>query len=368
MRIVHLSTLHKALDVRIFQKECRTLAAHGYDVHFLVNDPPVAPVDGVVFHRFENPRVAFRPGRIGKRLMTMYRHAAALRGAVYHFHDPELIPVGVLLKSDGAKVVYDVHEETVQEPLMFHRDRPWEGRCKSWAWRVLEGLARHTLDALVCATPHIARAFPTGRTCIIRNFPALAEFPCRARHSARPRNLVYVGGISAIRGIREMVQAVALLPPSQDARLVLAGDFAAAELRAEVERLAGWDRVDYRGWQSRTAIRALLGDAGIGLVVLHPEVGHLDSLPIKLFEYMAAGLPVIASDFPLWRSIVADAGCGLTVDPLDPAAIAAAIRQLLDNPAEADAMGRRGQAAVAARYNWEAESARLLELYRKLAA
>ncbi len=376
MRIVHLSSHHKALDVRIFQKECRTLAGAGYQVHLVIPEPPSASLDGVTFHPFQPPPGrGWRPGRVGKRLACMYRQAAALRGQVYHFHDPELIPVGVLLKRRGAKVVYDVHEETVQEPLMLEQHQPWQARLKSWAWRALEDLARKTLDAFVCATPHIARSFPGRRTFLVRNYPLLAEFSPAPPpptppppHPGRPPHLVYVGAISAIRGIREMVQALSLLPEALGVRLVLAGEFASAGLRAEVERLPGWDRVDYRGWLSRPAIREVLGRARAGLVLLHPEVGHLESLPIKMFEYMAAGLPVIASDFPLWRAILTEASCGLTVNPLDPAAVARAIRQLLDEPATAEQMGRHGQAAVAQRYNWETESRQLLDLYRHLAA
>ncbi len=365
MRVLHLSTIHAALDVRIFHRECRTLAAAGYDVHYLVQDPPAASRDGVHFHRFDRPETPSRPGRIARRLALAYRQAAALCADVYHFHDPELIPVGVLLARRGARVIYDVHENAPQEAVSLNKDRPWHGRCRAWALAALEGMAMRALDRFACATPAIARRFPPARTITLQNFPHLNDFTTAPYHD-RPPHLAYTGAISAIRGIREMVRALELL--RIPARLQLAGTFAEPHVQAEVQALPGWRHVDYLGQQPRAAIQDLLARARLGLVLYHPEQDHLDAQPNKLFEYMAAGLPVIASDFPLWRRIVADAGCGLVVNPLDPQAIAAAVQHLLAHPADAAAMGRRGRAEVAARYNWDAEARKLLALYDTLGA
>jgi glycosyltransferase involved in cell wall biosynthesis len=102
------------------------------------------------------------------------------------------------------------------------------------------------------------------------------------------------------------------------------------------------------------------------LVVLHPERGYKESLPIKLFEYMSAGLPVIASDFPYWRELLEPIGCASFVDPLDPVRIAAAIDDLLSNEERAREMGMRGAAAVRERLNWEQEAPKLFDLYARL--
>ena len=117
----------------------------------------------------------------------------------------------------------------------------------------------------------------------------------------------------------------------------------------------------------RAGVQQVLGQARVGLVTLHPIINYLDALPIKLFEYMAAGIPVVASDFPLWRQIVQDADCGLCVDPLDPAAIAQAIRELLADEARAQVLGMNGRRAVEQHYQWSVEAAKLLTLYRQLA-
>jgi len=134
----------------------------------------------------------------------------------------------------------------------------------------------------------------------------------------------------------------------------------------EICVMPGWGRVEFLGWQSREQVAALLGRVRAGLVLLHPTLNYYDALPVKLFEYMSAGVPVIASDFPLWRKIVERAGCGLVADPLDPHAIASAIEWLLTHPDEAEAMGKRGQEAVHKLYNWEIESKKLRVFYEKI--
>ena len=148
---------------------------------------------------------------------------------------------------------------------------------------------------------------------------------------------------------------------------MLAGAFDSASLEKEVRGLAGWSRVDFLGWQSRRQVAGLLGSVRAGLVLFHPVPNHVEAEPNKLFEYMAAGLPIVASDFPLWREIVGKTECGLLVDPLDPSAIADAIRWIFEHPDDAAAMGERAQEAARTRYNWDAEARKLLEFYGKLA-
>jgi len=377
IRVVHITTSHQPLDVRIFYKECRTLAAAGYEVHLVAPDPPAAKLDGVYFHAVPTPKDPQRFRRLGKRLTctyAAYQKAAALRARIYHFHDPDLIPAGILLKLRGAKVIYDVHEDYPEEALELNRDNPLWARVQSLGWAALEMMARLVIDRFVCATPAIARKFPPPKTVMVQNYPLLNELSLLQQASQqsayldRRYSVIYSGLILAIRGICEMVRALELLPERPGFEMLLLGEFSPPELRSDIERAPGWKRVDFRGWQPREkSLRSLLC-ARAGLVLFHPTFEHLESYPNKLFEYMAASLPVIASNFPLWRSIVEDAGCGLLVDPQDPRAIAEAIDYLLTHPAEAEAMGARGQQAVRDRYNWDLESQKLLALYRRIEA
>ena len=106
--------------------------------------------------------------------------------------------------------------------------------------------------------------------------------------------------------------------------------------------------------------------ARCGIILDHPIDNYLDSYSTKMFEYMACGLPVVCSDFPLWERLVGDADCGVVVDPLDPPAVAAAIEQLWKDPDEARRLGENGRRAVLDRFNWEAEFVKLEALYRQV--
>ncbi len=369
MRVVHLSTIHRALDVRIFYKECVTLAKAGYEVHLIVSHPPEQELAGVFLHAIDRVTNYPRLTRIWRRLSSAYHLAASLQAKIYHFHDPELIPVGIFLQHLGAKVIYDVHEDTPWEAISLSKNNLWLGWSKFGLWTAIEAMAQATLDGFVCVTPTIAQKFPSAKTTIVRNFPLTEELQDTVIHLSddlRQNKVIYAGGITAIRGIREMVSAMALIPKKFSAKLLLLGEFSTLSLKTEVEQLPGWESVEFLGWQSRSELVQYLAQARVGLVIFHPERDHLAALPNKLFEYMAAGLPIVVSDFPLWREIIKDIGCGLLVNPLNPQEIAQAIQYLLENPELAAAMGQRVQAAVRTQYNWEIESQKLLNFYQKI--
>jgi glycosyltransferase involved in cell wall biosynthesis len=362
LKILHMTTLHPAEDLRILGKECRTLAGDGYDVQLAARVPSEVMIDGISVIPIGPSEVETGLPKLARRLLSAWRAARRAGASLYHLHDPELIPVGLLLKLRGARVVYDAHEDTPLD-LQSLGDVHWRARVLARAYRAANRLAGRRFDAIVAATPGVARSFPAEKTIVARNFPLTAEAGAFVgpRHRERRREVIYIGRISQDRGAREMTAAATMA----GATLILAGPGRQPFLDA-MRQEAGWASVDYRGWLSREEIATALQGARAGLVVLHPRKAYLESLPVKLFEYMAAGIPVIASDFPLWRSIVAGAGCGVLVDPADPAAIATAIERLLGDPDEAEEMGRRGREAVRETYNWERESRQLLERYALL--
>lgn len=367
LKIVHMTTVHTADDIRIRRKECATLAEAGFDVVLL------APADenhncwGVKVLGLGRER-----GRLHRMTSGLVRALIAAmreRAKLYHFHDPELIAVGMVLKVLGKRVVYDVHEDVPQSIL----HKPWIPSALrptvSWAVALVEKLAARWFDGIVAATPSIGRKFRRERTVVVQNFPIVGELEAgdsqpMARRSTR---IVYVGCITRERGIVPLVDAMDLLPEASGARLVLAGTMD-AELERELRGKPGWKWVDYLGWRDRKEIGELLANARAGVVTFLPVPNHTEAQPNKLFEYMSVGLPVIASDFPLWREMVGNLNCGLLVDPDSPQAIARAIERLLDHPKEAERMGSRGKAAVRGNLNWENEAGRLLELYQRLLA
>jgi glycosyltransferase involved in cell wall biosynthesis len=367
-KIVHLTSVHTAFDVRVFHKECKSLARSGKHVVLIVPHQRDEVVDSV-----EVKGIQIGGGRLVRMTRTvwsLYREALRQNGDVYHFHDPELIPLGLLLAARGKTVVYDIHEDAPADIL--HKDyipRPLR-RPLTWTVRKLEDAACRRFSGLIAATPTIAQRFYSinPNTVVVHNFPMLNEIAPTADlpWNERPPAVAYIGSISERRGIREILQALALLSSDNRARMMLAGPFSPAELRTELMRLPGWARVKYLRVLDRPSVANLLSRVRLGLLVLQPEPNFCNAMPIKLFEYMAAGIPVIASDFPLWRQIIVEAGCGLLVDPLDPRAIARAMEYLLSHDAEAEAMGRRGRQAACELYNWNSEERVLLNFYSEL--
>jgi glycosyltransferase involved in cell wall biosynthesis len=366
-RVVHLTSVHAPLDDRIFYRECLTLANAGYDVAVIAPGSDHIVVNGIRI--IAVPTARGRAKRMTKTTWNVYRAALEEAPAIYHFHDPELIPAGLMLRLKGMRVVYDVHED-VPEDVMTKQWIPGVLRpIASWLIALLHRLAAGRFSATISATSKIAQRLPSKSTVVIHNYPLQNENDDTSESTysrERPHNVVYIGSISKIRGVLEIVTAMSLVTNPPDARLVICGTFEDHKLETEVRQNAGWHKVDSLGWRDRHEIKAVLRSARAGLLLFHPGPNHDEALPAKLFEYMAAGLPIIASDFPLWRTIIDEAGCGVLVNPLDPAAISEAISYTLMHPDEAERMGDRGKAAVAARYNWSSEESKLLQLYEKL--
>jgi len=286
---------------------------------------------------------------------------------LFHFHDPELIPVGLNLKKRGFKVVYDVHESHAESILDRTYLHPLLRMPISWLLERSERRADLRLDAIVAATPKIARSFKNPRTALVQNFPMEGELALSSSVSFSDREpaLVYVGGVSGVRGAREIVLALGQVP---EARLIVVGEFSPKSLESELALLPGWSQVELLGWKDRSGVAVAMSRCVGGVVLFHPLRNHIESQPNKLFEYMSAGLPVLASDFPHWREIVATEDCGLLVDPLDVDAIAGAIRAIVGDRKSSEAMGTRGRAAVRVKYNWSIQETVLLDLYKSLLA
>jgi glycosyltransferase involved in cell wall biosynthesis len=285
---------------------------------------------------------------------------------LYHLHDPELLPAGLRLKRHGNRVIFDAHEDLPRQILSKPYLHPALRKGVSLAANAIERFACRRLNIVVAATPTIRKKFQRlGIDAIdINNFPLLGELDTDIGWEQKTSEVCYVGGIGAIRGIKEVVSAMALCRSA--ARLNLAGGFPEKQVKVEVEAMPGWVRVNELGFLTREQVRETLGRSVAGIVTFLPFPNHIDAQPNKMFEYMSAGLPVIASHFPLWREIIEGNNCGICVDPRDPAAIASAIDRLVENPDLAQDMGTNGRRAVHERYNWAAEEKKLVTLYQRL--
>jgi glycosyltransferase involved in cell wall biosynthesis len=370
LKICHLTSVHSALDPRIFHKECRSLARAGFDVTVIGPHSADAVSDAV--HIKAVSRDSSRIARMTRTAWRVYSAACDHNADIYHFHDPELIPAGLLLRMRGKQVIYDIHEDLPKDVLSKPYLPGWSRSAIAMFTNLVELASCGCFSGLVAVTPSIAGRFKTinRRTVVVHNYPYAEELIHGAptvAWSERRQSVAYVGGIMIQRAIGEMVAAMGLLPETPPVTLEIAGP----ELitRQESERLRSspaWRRVRHHGFVNQPATFQILRNVRAGLVLFHPEPNHFEAMPQKIFEYMGAGIPVIASDFPLWRRILDPVGCAIFVDPLSPAEISAAILRVLKNPAEAEQMGRLGQAAVLDRFNWGSEAVKLVDLYRQI--
>lgn len=364
-RVVHLTSVHYAFDTRIFHRECKSLALAGYDVTLIA---PYAGGDqnqnGVRVRAIKPP--SDRRERLVKTIRAVYAAAVREDATIYHFHDPELLPLAALLKLRGKRVIYDVHENYAGTMKGKWIPAVLCGPA-SVAVTVCESTVARVCDRIVAATPSIAKKFPAARTRLVQNYPWLHELtlPNSLPYERREPIAVYIGWLGDDRGMDTMIQAVELAAKNTPTRLLMGGKV----IPGAKARLDNWRThrlVEYLGFLSRPQVAELIAQARVGLVT-HPPTGNsVEGQPTKLFEYMSGGVPVLASNFPVCRRIVESAGCGLVVNPLDPGAIAEALVWLLRHPLEAAEMGRRGRLAVTEKYNWEHEAECLIATYEEL--
>ena len=391
-RVCILTSVHPAGDTRIYEKQALTLSEAGYEVSLIAPAPHGSPAAGrdrrlpitLVLLRLPSHRLA----RMTVGSLRILSAALRRRAAVYHFHDPELLPVGLVLKLLGARVLYDVHED-YPEQILSKYYLPGVMRAGiARLFGLLEKVVAGSLDGVVAATDAIAGKFRHARTVAVRNYPKardmtrnmtdfeghnpipLGNRDCVPRSvpspSRRPFRLVHLAGtLTEERGITNLVRAMERLGDGYE--LILAGKFVPEGYQTSVSALPGYRRTRHLGLIPHARVWDVYGACDAGVVTLLPLPRYRVSLPVKMFEFMAAGLPVVASDFPLFGEIVERNRCGICVDPTRPEAIAAAVRRLAADRDAAIEMGRRGRAAVLERYNWDNEARGLLAVYRAVA-
>jgi len=365
VKVWHLTSVHDVDDSRILRRECKSLAQAGYDVALVVGRPPRDDVDGV---RIVGVGAAKnRLDRASRVAWNIYRAARHARADIYQFHDPELLWVGLLLKLRGHKVVYDVHEDVPKQIMNKFWVPRWARRPLALVATLAEHVGASVFDAIVAATPAIAERFHPNKTVVVQNFPEVALAQPNGSDVAfeqRPFAFAYTGGLTEVQGVREIVATSMVLGPHMPG--ALAGWFDDDRLEAEMRATPAWRFLHYRGKLSQPQVMATIRSARSGIVLDRPISNYLDAYSTKMFEYMACGVPVICSDFPLWVQLIGDADCGITVDPLNPSAIADAIQKITAHPDEARRLGSNGRRAIIEQYNWESEFTKLDALYRRM--
>ena len=335
----------------------------GYDVAIIAQHDRQEVVEGVRI--IPLPKPANRFERMIKINWKLFLLALREKADLYHFHDPELIPVGIVLKLLGKKVVYDVHEDYSKQILY----KEWVGKgyvrkVVAFITNMIEQTGVFLFNGIAATTPDIAKKFNPTKTILLRNLPVLGLINDAKRLEIQKERpiIIYAGGLSMIRGIKEIIQAMDFV--ENKAKLWLLGKWENEEFKKECEGLKGWKYTECLGFVPLSEVYKYTKVADIGISILHPTKNYITSLPIKAFEYMACSLPTVMSNFPYWQEIFGE--CALFVNPYDAEDIAEKILHLLDNSNEAKKLGDKGRELIEEEYNWEAEQGKLLDIYKKV--
>jgi len=362
-KVCILTSVHYVFNVRIFYKEAKSLVDFGYDVTLIAQYNGNEIVGRVKIIAL--PKIKNRFKRIFYLTWQTLFLALRQKADIYHFHDPELIPIGIILRFLSKKVIYDVHEDVPKQIL----NKEWIGNVNirkfvAFIMNTVEQIGTFLFNRIIVATPDIARKFPKNKTTIIRNFPIL-KLICNAvpiNYKKSKQIIIYAGGLTKIRGIKEIVQAMEHI--SDSAELWLLGKWENEKFKEECKKLKGWKHTKYLGFKKLEEVYRLMKMADIGVFLIYPEKRHKMGLPTKAFEYMACSLPIVLSDFPYRREVFGD--CALFADPNNVHDIANKINNLIKNPVLALKLEENGRNLVEKEYNWEIESKKLLQVYEEL--
>jgi glycosyltransferase involved in cell wall biosynthesis len=373
MRVCHITTVHSTDDARIFYRMCCGLAHRG--VLVVLVGPASTMGDSPVRMSRWNGRIA-KAGRL-QRIGLALRAALAEQADVYHFHDPELIPLGLALKAlrPRSAIVYDVHEDypsmMLEKYWLPKRTRPIIGQ----AARMANMTAGRCLDGVVTADPGVERDFRAmagDRAIVYYNFPVPEVFGwASAERGGAKADLVYVGGMSDRAGTFVLLDALAILAAQGMRPSVRLGGYTDGEAgRVAVQegirsrRLEA--QVELGGRIPHTQVPDWIRSGRIGLVTLQAIPKFMKNIPSKMFEYWACGLPVIASDLPPIGQFLIDGKNGVLFSPASAEDLARAIRYLLERPGEIETMGRHGQQGVEETWNNDQQVESLLRFYEQI--
>lgn len=362
VKVCHISTVHQAMDVRIFYKECKSLSQGGYDVSLVVTHDKEEVVEGIHIIPLSNNQS--RLYRFFVKGWSALNKALKTKAEIYHFHDPELIPLGRVLKLLGKKVIYDVHEDVPMQILTKEWINPSLRKAVSRVFNWYEKGSSKRFDRVVAARPDIGSKFKSNNVSIVRNMPVLniIQNVSPANVEVTKPVVIYAGGITEIRGIKEIIDAVGLLDGLVEFWLFGPWDY--EEYKDRCKKSNGWRYTKDMGYVPLKEVYSYMKKASIGIVNFLPAPNHLYTMPNKPFEYMTCGLPVIMSSFAYWKELFSDHV--VYAEPSSPENIANAIKSIVNDKDYARKLGEEGKKYILENFSWESEQEILLREYEKL--
>tara|TARA_Y100000991_G_scaffold215122_2_gene204584 strand:+ start:3858 stop:4970 length:1113 start_codon:yes stop_codon:yes gene_type:complete len=367
IKVGHLSSAHNRFDTRIFYKQCQSLASDNRTVSLVIADGLGNEIkDNISIFDVGKQKNRFR--RIFKSSNDVYKKALELNCNIYHLHDPELIRIGLKLKRDGKKVIFDIHENIALQILSKEYIPKTLRKIISKIYRLYEIKKLKKFDALIIAEHSYKKYYSSLNKNLVTvlNMPKIDHLKKFYSENRINNEIFYIGGISNNRGFDVLIQALKIL------RLKIP-DIFAHFIGPYTKELIDNEQLNdikenFKLYGSLPLIKGLKysQNSKIGLSILKPISNYTQSYSTKIFEYMAIGLPVITSNFKLYKDIIDENNCGICVNPENPNEIAKAIEFILINPEKAKEMGQNGSRLVKEKYNWTNEEFKLINIYKTL--
>jgi glycosyltransferase involved in cell wall biosynthesis len=364
VKICHITSVHNSTDVRIFEKECTSLAKHSDNEVYLV-----APGSSFEKNKVHVIGIGDRPTSRMERFTSFskkaYKAAININADIYHLHDPELLQYALKFKRKGKLVIYDSHEDTVADIQRKEYIPVLLRKAITTAFGNYLNRITSKIDAVVTVTPQIVEKYKKNNenVFLVTNYPIVDDsIQVEKKEKNKETILCFAGGIASMWSHEKIIEAISEI---DNAKYVFFGPSENDYLDI-LHKTKGWNKAEYRGKVPFDTVNKELWNADIGMALcqyIHGEDKEGTLGNTKLFEEMLHQLPVIATDFRLWKEVVEKNECGICVNPNDIQQIKKAIITLMENPQWAEQMGRNGRKVVLEKYNWTSQEKNLFDAY-----
>ena len=366
IKVCHFTSVHPWDDIRIYQKMCVSLAKNeNFEVFLIAPNADEGKHNGVNVINVEKESDD-RLYRFYKLRKKVYLKALALNADIYHFHDPELIPYGLKLQKKGKKVIFDSHEDVPNDIL----DKEWINpnllrKLISSFYNLYEKNTTIKLSGVISVLDQITNKFKNKNLLTIHNYPKIEEFESNVESKiSLPEkfNVVYNGGLTKIRGIDVMIDAMKYL--DDEYRLILMGNWESAEYEKMCKSSEGWEKVIYLGNIPTKECFNLLQQCQLGIILFKAIPNHINSLPNKSFEFIAAKIPILMSDFDFWKDEFKQ--YANFTSPDKPDEVAENIKKIKSNYLKEIEKVNVHSPKILTEKNWKAEAEKLVKFYHKI--
>lgn len=367
MIITHLTSVHSRFDVRIYYKLCRSSKKLG-DVNLICadgkGDKNIDGINIIDVGKFDN-----RFYRMWSAVNKVYQKAVLIETDIYHIHDPELLRIAIKL-SKKRPVIFDMHEDysaVISEKYYLNFFLRY---IISRIYNLYESYVLKKIHAVITVTSFLKRKILSKnnklRVKVIHNFPIVNNLINRVNVNDNQFKICYAGVIAEERGIKTLVKSSELT--KNNVKINLAGSFYTNKFADDLRKEPGWKNVIYQNYLDRDELDKFYQDSIIGIHIPKNNKNEFTAMPIKIFEYLLAGLPIIVSDFPFYKSLIKRKPCGLVVNPEDALEVAKAIDYLIDNRILREKFSNNGKSLILSKYNWNNEEKKLFDFYKLIVA